>query len=76
MFLKYVMVLMIMKPVRHGQADTDPPKGVEGSKVEIMAVNYHACIRVLLCYTVRNIQAKLQVSLSFMKNQRPYTFNV
>lgn len=47
--LKSVMVLMIMKLVRHGQAGTDPPTGVERSKVEIIAVNYHVCIKVLLC---------------------------
>lgn len=29
------------------KADTDPPTGMEGSKVEIMAVNYHVCIKVL-----------------------------
>lgn len=35
-----VMVLMIMKSVRHGQCDTDPPTGVESSEVEIMAVKF------------------------------------
>lgn len=76
MFLKCVMVLMIMKPVGRGEADADPPKGVEGSEVEIMAVSDRACVRVLRCSTVSDVPTQLQVRLSFTRSRRHSTFNV